>query len=177
MGKFQNYSSRSCYSIPNFLWIFPVTCLAKATYWDFEISNFNLKKIILKFSFTWNPMRVNFQNATPTVLILLNQTFPGSCLWRFSPKLPTGIFKFKSTIFSSAWLGQQSNCHGMGVHCPLTWATRKPLHGSSPNIMRSHLSTISLHDDFLALLCATAEQSYCRHAGVHPSVVRKTQIW
>ncbi len=33
--------------------------------------------------------------------------------------------------------------------------------------------SVSLYDQpFLALLCATAQQSYCRHAGVTPSVHR-----
>ncbi len=46
-------------------------------------------------------------------------------------------------IFSSAWLCQQSYCHGAGVRRPYTQVSQKPLHGSRPNFVGSSLSTIS----------------------------------
>ncbi len=56
-------------------------------------------------------------------------------------------YHINACFFTSAWLSQQSYCHGAGIRRPsvhqLTKVSHKLLHGSRPNFVENYLSAIS----------------------------------
>ncbi len=93
-------------SEPAVFYMFPVTILTKVTYKNIEISicflkvayriEFRIAFLKIKFSLTWDPMRIEFQNATPAVLIRFRpNVFSEFSPWQPSQRLLLVILKFQ----------------------------------------------------------------------------------
>ncbi len=82
MGNFQNATPRTVMILfqPNFFWIFHVRILTKVTYWEFYISNFNLKKKIETFVNMGPYGRENFKTL---LLVQLWFFFQPNVFWMF----------------------------------------------------------------------------------------------